>query len=300
MPTLFPGNLATRERPYDSLATLWTVLAHLKHNTSPAIDGVVFAPVPQSSSSHAHSPSGSPITSPHRNTRRAGRQDAAHGVFNVSQTHSRRDPFYIDYGLWPFEDRDYEIVCTVTNNILNTELSSWTPLLSEDARRQACVQYRGRCCNCGSTEHSLHWCPAPFKNTFSLLNPEFSTRDHDGSVFETWKIRMHRWRQNAPPLGRQGNIRHNGSGNNGRPRYTHNRGHHQTYHGHSSGMTCASALVGTRNFPQRSYPPQNAPQAPPSLRATRQHQPAYHRQATTSTPLHTDNTAPLHDGPETA
>ena len=48
MPTLFPGNLATRERPYDSLATLWTVFAHLKHNTSPAIDGDVFPPVPQS------------------------------------------------------------------------------------------------------------------------------------------------------------------------------------------------------------------------------------------------------------
>ena len=114
MPTLFPGNLVTRERPYDSLATLWTVFAHLKHNTSPAIDGDVFAPVPQSSSSHAHSPLGSPITSLHFNTRRAGRQDTAHGVFNVSQTHSRRDQFSIDYGLWPFEDRDYEIECTVT------------------------------------------------------------------------------------------------------------------------------------------------------------------------------------------
>ena len=80
VPTLFPGNLTTRERPYDSLATLWTVFAHLKHSTSPAIEGDVFA----RSSSHAHSPSGSPITSPHRNTRRAGRQDAAHGVFDVS------------------------------------------------------------------------------------------------------------------------------------------------------------------------------------------------------------------------
>ena len=199
MPTLFPGNLATRERPYASLATLWIVFSHLKHNTSTAIDGDVFAPAPQNSRFYAHSPSGSSIISPHRNTRRAGQQDAAHGVFNVSQTHSRRDSFSIDYGLWPFEDRDYEIVCTVTNNILNTELSLWTPLLSEDVRRQACVQYRGRCCDCGSTEHSLRWCPAPFKNTFSLLNPEFGTRDPDGSVFEIWKIRMRRWRQNAPP-----------------------------------------------------------------------------------------------------
>ena len=28
MPTLFQGNLATQERPYDSLATSWTVFAH--------------------------------------------------------------------------------------------------------------------------------------------------------------------------------------------------------------------------------------------------------------------------------
>ena len=194
MTILFLGNLATRERPNDSQPTLWTVFAHLKHKTSPAIDGDVFAPVLQGSISHAHSLttlSCPLITSPHRNTRRTGRQDVAYGVFNVSQIHFRRDPFSVDYGLWPFEDRDYDIVCTVTNNILNTDLSLWTPLLSKDARRQACVQYRGWCCSCGSTEHSLLWCPVPFKTKFSLLNPEFGTRDPDGSVFETWKIRKY-------------------------------------------------------------------------------------------------------------
>ena len=178
MPTLFPGNLAAQEKPANSLATLWAVFAHLKHNTSPAIDGDAFAPAPYSLSSLTHhiaTSSGSPVTSQHRKTRRTGRQDAAHGVLNISQTHSRRESFSVDYGLWPFDDRDYGIVCTVTNNIVNTDLSLWTPLLSEDARRQACVQYRGRCCNRGSTKHSLRWCPAPFKNTFSLLSPEFGT-----------------------------------------------------------------------------------------------------------------------------
>ena len=198
MPTLFPGKLATQEKPYDSLAALWVAFAHLKQNTSPAIDGDAFSPVNQGLSSLTHNvaaSSVSPVTSPHRNMRRFGRQDAAYGVLNVSLTHSRRDPFAVDYGLWPFDDRDYDIVCTVTNNILNTDLSLWTPLLSEDARHQACVRYKGRCCNCGSTEHSLRWCPAPFKNTFSLLNPEFGTHDPDGSIFETWKLRIRRWRQ---------------------------------------------------------------------------------------------------------
>ena len=224
MPTLFPGVLATRERPYDSLAMLWNVFANLKHNTSPANDGDAFAPAHQvlrPPGQNTVTPSGSPTASPHRHVRRTG-----HGVFNVSPTHSRRDPFTVDYGLWPFDDRGYDIVCTVTNNVVNTDLTLWTPLLSEDARRQACVQYKGRCCKCGSTEYRLRWCPAPFKNTFSLLNPEFGTNDPDGSVFETWKIRMRRWRQTSP-RGRQNHNRRNDSGN-GRLRYTNNRGHKTT------------------------------------------------------------------------
>ena len=106
-------------------------------------------------------PSGSTTASLHRHVRRTG-----HGVFNVSPTHSHRDPFAVDYGFWPFDDRDYDTVCTVTNNVVNTDLPLWTPLLSEDARRQACVQYKGRCCNYGSTEHSPRWCPAPSRTYF--------------------------------------------------------------------------------------------------------------------------------------
>ena len=216
MPTLFPVVLATRERPYGSLATLWTVFANLKHNTSPAIEGDAFAPGHQGVRPPGHymvTPSGSLTASPHRHVRRTEL-----GVFNVSPTHFRRDPFNVDYGLWPFDDRDYDIVCTVTNNVVNTDLSLWTPLLSKEARRQACVQYKDRCFNCGSTEHSLRWCPAPFKKTFSLLNSEFGTHNPDGSEFETWKISMRRWRQTSP-CGRQNNNRRNDSGN-GRSRYT--------------------------------------------------------------------------------
>ena len=46
MPTLFSGDLATREKPYNSLASMWTTFANLKHNTSPAIDGDAFASAP--------------------------------------------------------------------------------------------------------------------------------------------------------------------------------------------------------------------------------------------------------------
>ena len=255
MPPLFPRVLATRKRPYDSLATFWTVFANLKHNTSPAIDGDAFVPAHQGIHPPGHNmatPSGSPTASPHRHVRRTGP-----GVFNVSPTHSRRDPFTVDYGLWPFDDRDYDIVCTITNNVVNTDLFLWTQLLSEDARRQAYVQYKRRCCNCGSTEHSLRWCPALFKNTFSLLNPEFGAHDPDGSVFETWKIRMRRWRQTSP-RGRQNNNRRNDSGND-RSRYTDNRRHNPTQCG-TPGMSRAHVSADARNFHPRLNTPHFTPQ----------------------------------------
>ena len=145
MPTLFPGDRATREKPYVSLASMWTAFADLKQNTSPAISDDSFASALQASSPHAPPTITVPAASvpvPHRHNSRPSRP--SHTVSNVSPVHSRRDPLRIDYGIWPFDDQDYAIVCTVTNHALHTKLSLWTPFLTEDARRQACVQYSGR------------------------------------------------------------------------------------------------------------------------------------------------------------
>ena len=134
MPTLLPGDLATREKPYDSLASRWTAFADFKHNTSPAIDGDAFASAPQASSLHAPPTVTTPATSvaaSQRYNSRAARPP--YDVSHISHAHSRRDPFSVDYGLWPFDDRDYAIVCTVTNNMVNTNLSLWTLHLTHDA-----------------------------------------------------------------------------------------------------------------------------------------------------------------------
>ena len=266
------------------------MFANLKHNTSPAIDGDAFASAHQGPRSLGHNmvtPSGSSTGTPHRHARRTG-----HGVFNVSPTHSRRDPFTVDYGLWPFDDRDYDIVCTVTNNVVNTDLSLWTPLLSEDARRQACIQYKGRCCNCGSTKHSLRWCPAPFKNMFSLLNPEFGTHDPDGSVFETWKIRMRRWRQNSP-RGLQHNRR-NDTGN-GHPRHTNNRRHNPTQ-GSTQGcrvqMPPPMPEISSRDQTPHILHHRHVTRALDKSRA----RPACHLPTTNSIPHRTGNIIATHDG----
>ena len=172
MPTLFPGDLATREKPYVTLASMWTAFNDLKHNMSPAIDGDAFASAARASGSHAPPTVAVPAASTAVSQRHYGRPPRpSHSVSNISHTHSRRDPFRVDYGLWPFDDKDYDIVCTVTNHMINTNMSLWTPLLTADARRQACIQHSGRCCNCGSTEHSLRWCPSPFANVFFPPQP---------------------------------------------------------------------------------------------------------------------------------
>ena len=264
MPTLFPGDLATREKPYVTLASMWTAFNDLKHNMSPAIDGDTFASAARASGSHAPPTVAVPAASTAVLQRHYGRPPRpSHSVSNISHTHSRRDPFRVDYGLWPFDDKDYDIVCTVTNQMINTNMSLWTPLLTADARRQACIQHSGRCCNCGSTEHSLRWCPSPFANVFSLLNPEFATHDKDGSLFESWKESMRQWRRRNPNRKHQGNGRRNASGyNNSRSHYQSNGNPH--YQGNSNGPPLRTHFASAA--PQLQAP-SSAPGPPPALTA---------------------------------
>ena len=101
MPTLFPGDLATREKPYVSLALMWTAFGDLKHNTSPAINGDAFtSSAPQASSLHAPptvAVSASSAAVLQRHNSRPTRY--SHAVSNVSHVHSRRDPFSVGYRL---------------------------------------------------------------------------------------------------------------------------------------------------------------------------------------------------------
>ena len=264
MPTLFPGDLATREKPYVTLASMWTAFNDLKHNMSPAIDGDAFASAARAPGSHAPPTVAVPAAPTAVSQRHYGRPPRpSHSVSNISHAHSRRDPFRVDYGLWPFDDKDYDIVCTVTNHMINTNMSLWTPLLTADARRQACIQHSGRCCNCGSTEHSLRWCPSPFVNVFSLLNPEFATHDKDGSLFESWKESMRQWRRRNPNRKHQGNGRRNASGyNNSRSHYQSNGNPH--YQGNSNGLPLRTHFAAAA--PQLQAP-SSAPGPPPALTA---------------------------------
>ena len=139
--------------------------------------------------------------------------------------------------------------------MVSTYLSLWTPLLTEDARRQACIQYSGRCCKCGSTDHSLRWCPATFTNVFSLLNPEFATHGTDGSMDKTWKEKMRRWRRRGSNRRHQGNGRRNASGSG------NSRSHNQ---GNRSGPSPAAYFAAAAPQP---LAPSRAPGPAPAFTA---------------------------------
>ena len=264
MPTLVPGDLGTREKPYVTLTSMWTAFNDLKHNMSPAIDGDAFASATRTSGSHAPPTVAVPAASTAVSQRYYGRPTRpSHSVSHISHAHSRRDPFRVDCSLWPFDDKDYDIVCTVTNHMINTNMSLWTPLLTADARRQACIQHSGRCCNCGSTEHSLRWCSSPFANVFSLLNPEFATHDKDGSLFKSWKESMRQWRRRNPNRKDQGNVRRNASGNNNsRSHYQSNGNSH--YQGNSNRPPSRTHFAAAAPQP---LAPSSAPGPPPALTA---------------------------------
>lgn len=170
---------------------MWATFAHLKHSTTPAKNGDALTSITQASSSH-NSVQNAPTAPSSCTVRRPGRP-SLHDVASVTSGQPSRDFFSVDYGLCPFDDREYAIVCTVTNHIVHTDMSLLTPFLTEEARHQVCIQYRGRCCHCWSSKHSLRWRPTSFQNIFSLLNPQFATHDQDGFTLEALMRRKLSW-----------------------------------------------------------------------------------------------------------
>lgn len=206
MPKLFPGDLVSNEKPYDSLASMSGAFAKLKYSTSPAIYGDAFVSAAQTPGSRAPSHTATPATAVSALQRAVPPRNLLHTMFRLS----RRDLLSVDYSLWPFDDKGYTIICTLTNHMLQ---NLWILVVTEEVRRQACIKHLGSCCNFGFTERSLSWCTAPSQNAFPHLDPEFAARVPEGFVFGTWQKRMRNWRRKAPQCRHQGNVQRNASGN---------------------------------------------------------------------------------------
>ena len=159
--------------------------------TSPTLNGGAFTSVPQATSSHTPSIVITPVISIaplQRDKSRTWSPDAWHGVPNVLSAHCRRDPFFL---LTTGSDASTTVTtqsCVqqrITSSTL-TRLYRHPSSPRTPAVRPAYSIAAGDVCILrGSTGHSLRRCLAPFKNCFSLLNPEFATHDADDSIFET-------------------------------------------------------------------------------------------------------------------
>lgn len=132
-------------------------IRQFKHNTSTVNDDDALASAANTPGSHSPSHIATPATAVFALQSRRPFRLASHDASTVLSGHSRRDPFSVNYSLWPFDHRDYAIVCTVINHMIRIYSFLWTPLLT----LQGCIQHRGCCCNRGSTEHSLRCCTAP-------------------------------------------------------------------------------------------------------------------------------------------
>ena len=104
--------------------------------------------------------------------------------------------------------------------------------------------------------------PRHLHECFFLLNPEFATHDADGSMFETCKERMRRWRRRSPNRRHQDNGRRNTSGS-GNSR-SHNRGSSSAPQGNSSRTTPAANFAAAASQP---LAPSSAPGPAPALTA---------------------------------
>ena len=105
--------------------------------------------------------------------------------------------------------------------MVHADLSLWTPLLTEEARRQAWVRKPAVKLGCNEaaaavtavqTITTFVGALTPFRMP-SLLNPNFITHDPDGTMFEArGGGEMRYWRRRGPQRRHQGNDRRKASG----------------------------------------------------------------------------------------
>ena len=200
MPTLYPGDLSTKDLPYATIADKWAAFNVLAHNGTHAVAGERYAPLPAASTTKAPTlvPTHAPTFVHHAtqnggrsNSRRNGRQTSGswsspHFVMQVTPT--PYDPFLADYNHWPLAENDYDTVMAVSASFNNRDPPLWTPLGSSADRRALFSQHRGHCVNCNDEGHDLRSCTQPFTNALSVLNPTLrqlmttATLSLDGSI----------------------------------------------------------------------------------------------------------------------
>ena len=172
---------------------MWTVFATLKHNTSPAIDGDAFASAAQTPGSV---PSYTTTTSTAASTLQHHRpaHPPTHDVSPISATHSRKDPFTMDYGIWPL-DRDYAIVCTVPNHMLHTIPTA--PCLRRGKRKCVTGVATGLSADTKVTSDATHQVTVP--HAFTTLGPTLVPQGNNAGTTPASSAAAPQAQLSAPP-----------------------------------------------------------------------------------------------------
>ena len=153
MPSLYPGELATRSQHFGSVDVMWLPLGTLENINTLNINGAKLFAVPAVSEGRVSAPSGPPPAAPGRRQGRATLQTSAWAtgsprnpvIMNIS-----RDPtdswVSSSYSLWPLAH--CHEVCTVIDTFSTDDPTLWSSLLSPTARAAAFCDNQGHCHNC--------------------------------------------------------------------------------------------------------------------------------------------------------
>ena len=134
MPSLYPGKLATRLQPFDSIDATWLALGTLANNKTPGINSAKYVSQPVSAAS------GPPPAAPGRGPGRVTSQTSAWAaglhrnpvVMYVSQAPTDSWVPSTSYSQWLLAHCDE--VCTVTDTFSTDDCPLWSGLLSPTAR----------------------------------------------------------------------------------------------------------------------------------------------------------------------
>ena len=288
MPILYPGGLANRQSPFETLDAMWLALGVLADNKTPAINGEKFYSLPSTSSAgqFSASSSASPAARGHGQGRAPLQSSAwATGskrnpvIMNVSDASNNVDDPWAtssSYSHWPLAHCDE--VCAVSGSFTTDDPPLWSGLLSPPARAAALRENQGRCLNCHETSHSFKQCQHPFINASGCINPELGQLGDNGDAYRRWQDRMLRYRRgnkigggagNGSRKGRRhrsgrqhgnGNSRNDYSHNSGRRSQDARSGHTQQHSDSGYGQhTNSSALTVHHSAPPSPAPSGNNP-----------------------------------------
>ena len=198
MPVLYPGELATASKPFESIDEMWLAFGGLLTNKTPVINGDKHFTLPRLPGLSLHS---------HASRRKRGRPAAPQPykgssgssrnplVMHVAPSARSPDPFLSSEAEWSANSTDWDEVFQVSEYFNTPDIPLWTPLTNPSERRQVVRDNAGRCLNCHGIDHSFRNCAEPFINASGCINPQLGQLGDNGETCCRWQRRILSYRR---------------------------------------------------------------------------------------------------------